>query len=331
MRLPFLVRPQCPNVVHMRLVAAWTAAAVLAGSACDGDQPAPPRRASPSPAPPITSGPPARTTGPATVLAGAGDIASCASDSDARTAALLDRIPGVVFTLGDNAYPNGTREDFARCYVPTWGRHLARTRPVPGNHDYGTAGARGYFDYFGPAAGVPGTGWYSYDAGSWHIVVLNSNCGTVRGGCRAGSPQERWLRADLAASSRRTRCTVAMWHHPLFTSGRVHGPARVVRPLFQALYDGGVEVLLSGHNHQYERFAAQTPDGRRDDRRGVRQFVVGTGGAAPYAFGRPAANSQVRLTGTPGVLRLTLTDNAYDWEFVPVAGRLSDSGRDTCH
>lgn len=264
------------------------------------------------------------------MLVGAGDIASCAWQDDSRTAALLDRVPGSVFTLGDNAYPNGTAREFARCYAPTWGRHRARTRPVIGNHDYHTSGARGYFDYFGAAAGPRGRGWYSYEAGAWHVVVLNSNCDVVPGGCGAGSPQERWLRADLAASARRTRCTVAMWHHPLFTSGRVHGPTETVRPLFRALYDAGVEMVLSGHNHQYERFAPQTPDGQRDGRRGVRQFVVGTGGASSYAFGRPAANSEVRLTGTAGVLRLELTEGGYKWGFLPVSGSDADSGQARC-
>lgn len=320
----------------LRLAVACAVSALLAGAACDRGPPAPPRAATPSTASPgaaqssgiaTPADPPTREV----VLAGAGDIASCASAADTGTAALLDRMPGGIFTLGDNAYPDGTPQQFAQCYGPTWGRHRDRTRPVIGNHDYHTTGARGYFDYFGATAGRRGEGWYSYQAGGWHIVVLNSNCDVVRGGCRAGSPQERWLRADLAASSRRTRCAIAMWHHPLFTSGGVHGPTRSVRPLFEALYDAGVEVLLSAHNHQYERFAPQAPDARRDDRRGVRQFVVGTGGADTYRFGPPAANSQVRLTGTHGVLRLTLADGAYQWQFVPVQGPSVDTGGDRCH
>ncbi|MEV0717011.1 metallophosphoesterase [Asanoa sp. NPDC050611] len=265
------------------------------------------------------------------VLAGAGDIASCASTDDSRTADLLDTIPGEVFTLGDNAYNNGTAQEFADCYGPTWGRHRARTRPVIGNHEYNTPDARGYFDYFGAAAGKPGEGWYSYDAGAWHVVVLNSNCDVVRGGCGAGSPQDSWLRADLAAAAKRTGCTVAMWHHPLFTSSAAHGPTTAVRPLYQTLYDNGVELLLTGHNHQYERFAPQTPAGARDDQRGVREFVVGTGGGGPYAFREPEPNSEARLTGTPGVLRLTLSADAYDWRFVPVTGSTSDEGHGTCH
>ncbi|HZN18175.1 MAG TPA: metallophosphoesterase [Micromonosporaceae bacterium] len=278
------------------------------------------------------------------VLVGAGDIASCESAGDSRTAALLDRMPGTVFTLGDNVYDDGTPAEFARCYGPTWGRHRSRTRPVIGNHDYHTPGAAGYFGYFGaaagasagavagPVAGAGRTSWYSYDLGSWHVVVLDSNCAVAPGGCAAGSAQERWLRADLAASARRTRCTVAMWHHPLFTSGATHGPTTAVRPLFRALYEAGAELVLSGHNHQYERFAPQDPTGRRDDGRGVRQFVVGTGGTSHYGFGSPAAHSQVRHTGTHGVLRLTLREGGYEWSFVPVAGEVfTDSGRGTCH
>ncbi|HET8658801.1 MAG TPA: metallophosphoesterase [Micromonosporaceae bacterium] len=326
--------------------AAVSVVAVLAAPACAG----PDRRAAPpstaAPPTPTTPGPPApAATGPAVpppaaVLVGAGDIASCGSTGDSRTAALLDRIPGTVFTLGDNVYDDGAPAEFAQCYGPTWGRHRSRTRPVIGNHDYHTPGAAGYFGYFGAAAGASAgavagagrTGWYSYDLGAWHVVVLDSNCGVARGGCAAGSPQERWLRADLASSSRRTRCTVAMWHHPLFTSGRTHGPTTAVRPLFRALYEAGAELVLSGHNHQYERFAPQDPAGRRDDGRGLRQFVVGTGGVSHYGFGSPARNSQVRRTGTYGVLRLTLREGGYDWSFVPVAGEaFTDSGRDTCH
>ncbi|WP_239091133.1 metallophosphoesterase family protein [Asanoa iriomotensis] len=266
------------------------------------------------------------------MLTGAGDIASCASNGDARTADLLAGIPGEVFTLGDNAYPNGTPEDFAKCYNPTWGRFRDRTHPTIGNHDYGTAGAKGYFDYFGAAAGPPGEGWYSYDLGGWHIVVLNSNCRIVSGGCGAGSPQETWLRADLAAAASRTDCVAAMWHHPLFTSGTVEAPTPAVRPLFQALYDNGAELVLNGHNHQYERFAPQTPQGTSDPGRGIRQFVVGSGGASSYGFGPPVPNSQVRIADTPGVLRLTLDGSGYDWAFLtPGNPSAKDTGHDSCH
>ena len=242
----------------------------------------------------------------------------------------MDRTPGIVFTLGDNAYSAGTRREFAGCYGPTWGRAKARTRPVIGNHEYLTAGATGYFDYFGAAAGPRGKGYYSYDAGAWHVVVLNSNCGTVPGGCRTGSPQQRWLRADLAAA--RARCTVAMMHHPLFTSGATHPPAVETRPLVRTLTDAGAELLLAGHNHVYERFAPQDADGRAVPARGIRAFVVGTGGGPLYPFGRPAPNSEVRDNHTYGVLRLTLEPDGYRWAFLPAAGGdFTDAGSGRCH
>ena len=275
--------------------------------------------------PPSTS-----TTGPASdpVLVGAGDIAGCSSAGDEATAKLLDGIPGTVFTAGDNAYGNGTAAEFANCYGPSWGRHRGRTRPSPGNHDYNTAGAAGYYGYFGASAGDPAKGYYSYDIGSWHVVAVNSSCSAV-GGCGAGSPQERWLRADLAASTK--PCTVAYWHHPLFTSGS-HAPSTEMRPIFQALYDNNAEVVVSGHNHQYERFAPQAPNGALDSARGVREFVAGMGGISHYSFGAIQPNSQARNSDTYGVLKLTLHANSYDWQFVPEAGRTyTDSGSTACH
>jgi hypothetical protein len=272
---------------------------------------------------------PGGTAQAAAVLVGAGDIASCDSTGDSRTVALLERIPGIVFTLGDNAYPTGSSADFTDCYGPTWGRVKARTRPAIGNHEYGTRGAAAYFDYFGASAGPRGKGYYSYQAGAWHVVVLNTNCGSVPGGCRRGSAQERWLRADLAASG--AACTVAMGHHPLFTSAATHPPATETRPLVRALYDAGAELLLAGHNHVYERFAPQTPAGRRDDARGIRAIVAGTGGAALYPFGRTAANSELRNDHTLGVVRLTLSPGSYQWDFLPISGRFTDTGHGTCH
>ena len=263
------------------------------------------------------------------MLVGAGDIASCDSAGDSRTVALLERAPGIVFTLGDNAYPTGSSTDFTRCYKPTWGRVKARTRPTIGNHEYGTRGAAAYFDYFGAAAGPRGKGYYSYQAGAWHVVVLNTNCSSVPGGCRRGSAQERWLRTDLAASN--AACTVAMVHHPLFTSAATHPPATETRPLVQALYDAGAELLLAGHNHVYERFSPQTPTGRRDDARGIREIVAGTGGAALYPFGPTAPNSELRNDHTFGVVRLTLTSGSYRWDFLPTSGRFTDTGHATCH
>jgi hypothetical protein len=262
------------------------------------------------------------------VLVGAGDIADCRSlDGAFATAKLLDAIPGTVFTTGDNAYPNGTAQQFAECYGPTWGRHRARTRPAVGNHDYHTTNAAHYFAYFGAAAGEPGKGYYSYDLGAWHVIVLNSHCAKV--GCEPGSPQERWLREDLA--SRNTACSLAYFHHPRFTSG-VHGNSVEVTALWQALYEAGVELAIGGHDHDYERFAPQTAAGLLDRERGVRQFVAGTGGKKLRRFSRTKPNSEVRSNASLGVLKLTLRPRSYDWEFVPVAGGMSvDSGTDTCH
>ncbi|MCL5997548.1 MAG: metallophosphoesterase [Chloroflexi bacterium] len=262
------------------------------------------------------------------VLVGAGDIAGCASAGDEATAALLDTITGTVFTLGDNAYPSGTAQQFADCYGSSWGRHKARTRPATGNHDYVTAGAAAYFDYFGVAAGEPGKGYYSYNLGAWHIVVLNSNCWAV-GGCETNSAQYRWLVADLAANP--VTCTLAYWHHPRFSSGP-HGNSTAVLPFWQALYAAGADVVLNGHDHDYERFAPQTPDALADPVLGMRQFVVGSGGYSHYATGQPVANSEVRNSNTYGVLKLTLHPASYDWLFVPEAGKtFSDSGSAVCH
>jgi Calcineurin-like phosphoesterase len=261
------------------------------------------------------------------VLVGAGDIAACGSSGDEATAALLDTIEGSVFTLGDNVYDSGTRREFASCYDPTWGRHKERTRPAPGNHDYETAGASAYFRYFGAAAGDPNTGYYSYALGAWHIIVINSNCSSV-GGCQAGSLQEAWLRADLAAHP--VDCTLAYWHHPRFSSGP-HGGAVEMRAIWQALYELGADVVLSGHDHDYERFAPQDPDGNSDPERGIRQFVVGTGGRSHYRFGRIQPNSEVRNSDTFGVLKLTLSATDYTWEFIPEHGKtFTDAGSGPC-
>ena len=256
------------------------------------------------------------------VLVGAGDIADCDAEP---TAALLDNIPGTVFTAGDNAYPDGSDSDYAQCYDPSWGRHKARTRPAPGNHDYNTSGASGYYGYFGSLAGQSGVGYYSYDLGAWHIVSLNSNVSMS-----PGSAQETWLRADLAASTK--RCTIAYWHHPRFSSGSNHGSSTQSAGVFQALYDAGAEIVIVGHDHEYERFAPQTPNGASNPAAGIRQFVVGTGGAGLYSFATPLPNSEVRDATSHGVLKLTLSDGSYTWEFIPVAGdSFTDSGSGTCH
>jgi acid phosphatase type 7 len=271
---------------------------------------------------------PAAPTEPQAVVLAAGDIADCGSSGDEAVARLLDTLGGTVASLGDHAYTHGTAQEFAECYHPSWGRHRARTRPAVGNHEYRTANAAPYYAYFGAAAGDPARGYYSYDLAGWHVVVLNSNCAFVA--CAAGSAQERWLRADLAADG--SACTLAYWHHPLFTSGANHGDAVETRPLFQALYDDGADLVLAGHNHNYERFAPQNPAGGLDNARGIRTFVVGTGGASHYGFGTVKPNSQARNADTYGVLRVTLRPGGYDWLFVPEAGRsFTDAGTGSCH
>ena len=264
----------------------------------------------------------------APVFVGAGDISSCHNDGDEQTASLLDGIQGTVFTLGDNAYGDGSAENYASCYAPTWGRHRDRTRPVPGNHDYNTPGASGYFNYFGPSVGDPSQGYYSYDLGTWHIIALNSNCEDI-GGCGDNSAQVAWLRADLAAHP--AQCTLAYEHHPRFSSSK-HGNDDELQPIWTVLYDNGADVVLSGHDHVYERFAPQDPTGQSDPDRGIRQFVVGTGGAGLYEFKDIKPNSEVQNNETHGVLKMTLEPGSYTWEFVPVAGSsFTDSGTAPCH
>lgn len=263
------------------------------------------------------------------VLLAAGDIAECSSTGDEVTANLLALSPGAaVVTLGDHAYSNGTAAEFASCYAPSWGRAKARTHPSPGNHDYNTANAAGYFGYFGAAAGSPTTGYYSFDWGSWHIISLNSNCSEV-GGCQTGSAQERWLWADLAAH-RRT-CTLAYWHHPRFSSGE-HGNDADVDGLWRALYAWRADVVLNGHDHDYERFALQSPDNVLDTVRGIREFVVGTGGAEKRVFKTIVPNSQLRVAGKNGILRLGLWPNSYTWMFIGDGGPAVhvDTGRSYC-
>jgi PKD repeat protein len=294
--------------------------------ACETDSTAPPlgsdERTSDRPAA-------AAAAAGAVVLVGAGDIAGSGSD-DEETAKLLDQVVAAegssvtVFTAGDNAYPDGTDSNFVNYYDPTWGRHKAITRPSPGNHDYHTPGAAGYFNYFGASAGPPGVGYYSYDVGDWHIISLNSEISMS-----AGSPQEQWLRADLAATT--LQCVLAYWHKPRFSSGD-HGSSTGPRPLWEALYDANAEIVVSGHDHTYERFAPQTPDGTLDPEGGIRQFVAGTGGAGLYSISNPLPNSEAHNDQAKGVLKLTLYATGYDWEFIPIAGETyTDVGSDTCH
>ena len=267
---------------------------------------------------------PTALAGPVT-LVGAGDIASCDSSGDEATALLLDQIGGTVFTLGDNVYETGSATLFRDCYAPSWGRHQARTRPAPGNHDWLTANAQGYRDYFGFNTSPT---YYAYDLGAWRVLVLDSDCPEV-GGCDIGSAQYSWLANDLSANPR--ACTVAMWHHPRFSSGQ-HGNQDFMRPIWQLLYDHNAELVLSGHDHDYERFAPQTPSGVADPARGLRELVVGTGGRSHYAFNAVQPTSEVRNAVTFGVLQLTLRPTSYDWQFIPIAGSsFADSGSGTCH
>ena len=263
------------------------------------------------------------------VLVGAGDIGNCDSQGDEATADLLDSIDGTIFVAGDLAYDDGTYREFMACFDPSWGRHKARIKPTPGNHEYySDPPGSGYFRYFGAAAGDPDKGYYSYDLGKWHIIVLNTNRECEDIPCDAGSAQETWLREDLAAHP--TACTLAVFHHPRFSSGD-HGNNDFVQDLWQALDDGGVDVALQGHDHSYERFAPQDASGRADPA-GIRSFVVGTGGVNHYEITDAQPNSEVRNDDTHGVLKLTLHPTSYSWAFVPVAGKsFADAGRGDCH
>ena len=271
----------------------------------------------------------------APVVAAAGDIA-CQSGDDpsgdscqqrATADLLVQSDAWAVLTLGDNQYEDGELQEFQASYAASWGRVKAITHPAPGNHDYHVPGGAGYFAYFGPVAGDPDMGFYSYDVGAWHLIALNSNCEDV-GGCDAGSPQVRWLARDLAAHE--TTCTLAYWHHPRLSSGE-HGDENAVDAFWRALYDGGADVVLNGHDHDYERFAPQDPDGQADPN-GIREFVVGTGGRSLRTFPGVQPNSQVRESNTFGVLELTLRAQSYDWQYVPVVGStFEDSGSGSCH
>jgi hypothetical protein len=268
------------------------------------------------------------TPGVDPVLVGAGDIGDCGTNGDEATAALLDAIDGTVYTAGDNAYPSGTAVDFQKCYDQSWGRHKARTRAAVGNHDWESQGLAGYLAYFGAAGeGLGGTSWYSYDLATWHVIVLDSDCDKV--GCGADTPQGTWLAADLAASH--ATCTMAIFHHPRFSSGE-HGNDPVVDAFWRPLYAAGVDVIVNGHDHDYERFAPQDPDGKVDTNRGIREFVVGTGGTTLRGFQKTVANSEVRLSNSWGVLKFTLHDGSYDVEFIAAGNDFRDRGTaEKCH
>lgn len=273
------------------------------------------------------SSPPPSADAPAVVLA-AGDIGACDSDGDEQTAALLDGLDGTILALGDLAYESGTAEQFAGCYDPSWGRHRSRTWPVPGNHEYETSGAAAYFAYFGAAAGVPGQGWYSFDLGAWHLIALNSNCNEI-GGCGLDSPQADWLSADLAAND--AACTLAYWHHPRWSSGSEHGTDPSTDALWRMLAAAGADVVLTAHDHVYERFVPMDDDGAAAAD-GMVEFVVGTGGRSRYGFNKILPTSATRDNATYGVLQLNLHPDGYDWEFVSATGtRFADSGSADCH
>lgn len=305
--------------------------AVLAW-ACTGNSNSP---ATPTPNP----GPNPAPTPQIRFLVGAGDIADCGSFShdggirSEATAKLIDAMTdATVFTAGDDAYPNGTAAEFNNCYGPRWGRFKNRTRPSPGNHDYGedirTNGIP-YFDYFGGSAGERGAGFYSYTLGNWHIVSLNSNIDVG-----PGSEQMRWLTSDLAANKNTdtARCTLAYWHHPLFTSGPSAGSNGLMRNVWNVLYEYGVDVVVNGHDHMYERFRPQDPIGRSDAPAGITEYVVGTGGVALYAFGPILPNSLFRLNSSWGVVRFTLRDVGWDSVFVEAGTEARfDPATGLCH
>jgi acid phosphatase type 7 len=268
------------------------------------------------------------------VLVGAGDIASCKNpEGAAATAKLIEQIPGMVFAAGDLAYEKGSAEEFKTCYDPAWGRFKDRTKPALGNHEYADSRASGYFQYWGTQAGPRGKGYYSYELGDWHIVVLNTNCDAQGlGGCASGSPQETWLKEDL--TKRPTACILAYGHHALFSSGvfKKHAVHPELKQLWEDLYAAHSDLVLAGHEHSYERFAPQDPEGKADAANGIREIVAGTGGRSHDLLGFATPNSEVREWDTYGVLKLTLSPGKYTWEFIPEAGKsFHDSGSGACH
>jgi hypothetical protein len=267
------------------------------------------------------------------ILVGAGDIASCENIEGARaTAKLLENIPGTVFAVGDLAYERGTAAEFQNCYDTTWGEFKARTKPALGNHEYGEPTASAYFQYWGAQAGPVGKGYYSYDLGAWHIVALNANCRAQGlGGCAKGSPEEEWLRQDLAEHP--DACVLAYGHQALFSSGllKSHAIHPELKEFWRDLYAAHAALVLAGHEHSYERFAPQDPDGHADPANGIREIVIGTGGRSHDLLGFAIPNSEVRNADTYGILKLTLTPGHYAWEFIPVEGKsFTDSGSDEC-
>jgi Glycosyl hydrolase family 99/Calcineurin-like phosphoesterase len=283
---------------------------------------------------------PARDPG-SVVIGAAGDIAcppgrrrndkefnrpnACGMEATAKVLEAMR--PDAVLTLGDNQYPSGSLADFEASYADSWGAYRDITYPVPGNHEYGTTAAGGYFAYFGTRAGEPDKGYYSYDLGAWHLIALNSACHQI-GGCRDSDPQATWLRQDLAAHPR--KCVLAYWHQPRFSSG-THGNDLDQDALWRILTAARADVVLAGHDHDYERFAPMNADGDADSK-GATEFVVGTGGASHYKFQNPLPTSIARISGRNGVLRLQLTEQAYAWQFTEAPnGEVLDNGSSQCH
>jgi acid phosphatase type 7 len=269
---------------------------------------------------------------PAETILVAGNIATCGTTNDEATAAILDTLQGTVFALGDNVFPDGSAQSYMGCYEPSWGRHKVRTYAALGNHEYNSGTADPSFDYFGSRAGPRDLGYYSLDLGNWHIIVLNVNDSTVsESKAFEGSAQDQWLQADLAGNSK--VCTLAIWHNPRFFSSNTIGwtSNAYVAPVWQRLYDAGVDMVLNAHQHHYERLLPLGPTGSPDEARGIRTFNVGTGGESTEAMIAIAQHSEVRSEAF-GVLKLTLDAGSYGWEFVPtVPGQFSDTGSGTCH
>jgi hypothetical protein len=320
------------NTMKRWRVSAVVLLAVFVASACQQQSPAGPTPGGrpgdpvpppvPSPAPGPGGGDPAPSPPPVThadeIFVGAGDIGHCNVKGASETARLLDAIGGTVFTLGDNAYDDGTADEFDRCYDPSWGRHVDHTWPSPGNHDYHMPGAQGYFSYFGLRAGGE---YYHFKLGAWDIYSLNSQVPA-----QASSAQYQWLETELETDE--SACSLAYWHYPIASSSR-HGPTVEMKPVWDLLAAHHADVVLAAHDHVYERFAPMNAS-LRSSPDGIRQFVVGTGGAPLYPFTDIAPNSDVRLAEW-GVLKLVLSTAAYSWEFITVDGQTRDSGRGECH
>ena len=293
-----------------------------------------------TPAPAASSAAEIAATG-ASVMIGVGDIAVCGTDGDEKTASLVDsvlradsvaKVHDEVFTLGDNAYPDGSASNFALCFTPSWGdsnkRIMKKIHPSPGNHEYQSVGSAPYYQYFGSKVGAVNKGYYSFDVGEWHVMSLNSEIIIGNFTLAEQKAQEDWLTKEIKGTSK--VCTMAYWHNPRFSSGW-HGGDALLQPLWQILYDGHVDVVLNGHDHDYERFAAQTPAGVRDSVNGIFEYVVGTGGGDLRGFqSTPSPNSAVRIQGYFGVLKLTLGKGEFRSAFLDVSGRIWDQSGGKC-